>query len=176
MSAFLLLACQMTAPGAGPQGVRDDAIAVTPLDAPGAPAVAPARVAAQTAAPDTVVAEAATKSTPHPKPRPAGLGGEAAVAAAAVEPQASTPAEDAAPKSPEQMLCEKAKGQWASAGDTGAYYCASTTRDGGKLCTRKTQCEGQCLARSGTCAPITPLYGCNDIFEKDGRQVTLCID
>jgi hypothetical protein len=46
----------------------------------------------------------------------------------------------------------------------------------GKACTRQSQCEGYCLARSGTCAPITPMFGCNDILQDDGREVTLCLD
>ena len=80
------------------------------------------------------------------------------------------------PKSAEQLLCEKSKGQWLSAGDSGANYCASLTRDGGKQCHRKGDCQGQCLARSGTCAPIMPLYGCNDILQQDGGAVTMCIN
>jgi hypothetical protein len=54
--------------------------------------------------------------------------------------------------------------------------CVTLTRDGGKACTRQSQCEGYCLARSGTCAPITPMFGCNDILQDDGREVTLCLD
>ncbi|MEI6098902.1 MAG: hypothetical protein WCS20_11500, partial [Alphaproteobacteria bacterium] len=97
------------------------------------------------------------------------------------QPQAVTPdpavaTEPQAPKSAEQVLCEKAKGQWVAAGKTGAFYCAKPTRDGGKQCRNQSQCQGQCLARSGTCSPITPLYGCNDVLQKDGRKVTLCID
>jgi hypothetical protein len=33
-----------------------------------------------------------------------------------------------------------------------------------------------CLARSGTCAPIMPLFGCNEVLDKQGRRVTLCIE
>ena len=160
MSAFLLLACQMAGPG-GP-GLHDDPIAVTPLDAP------------SNAAPDAPAVEGvatATPATPHPQTRP-----EDVPAAEPAAPEAAAPAEPEVPKTAEQLLCEKSKGQWVSAGDTGANYCASMTRDGGKQCTKKTQCQGVCLARSGTCAPVTPLYGCNDVLEKDGRQVTLCID
>ena len=155
--AVLMLACQATAPDEG--GLATDAIAVTPLDALGAeaPAAEPPAVAAADA--------------PHPKPKPEDIAQTAAEPAAAAEP--ATPE---APKSAEQLLCEKAKGQWLSAGDTGANYCASLTRDGGKQCRKKGDCQGQCLARSGTCSPITPLYGCNDILEKDGGQVTMCID
>ena len=132
---------------------------------------APAGLAPAGLAPDAIAvtpldtaAPAPDADTPHPKPKPAVL--------------ADTPAppEPEAPKSAGQMLCEKSKGQWMSAGDTGANYCASLTRDGGRQCHKKSDCQGQCLARSGTCSPITPLYGCNDILEKDGGEVTMCID
>lgn len=159
--AVLLLACQATAPIEGE--LATDAIAVTPLDAPGA---------------DTPVAQSPAVTpvdAPRPKPKPEDIAQTAAEPAA--EPAAiAEPAKPEAPKTAEQLLCEKAKGQWLSAGDTGANYCASLTRDGGKQCRKKGDCQGQCLARSGTCSPITPLYGCNDILEKDGGQVTMCID
>ena len=78
--------------------------------------------------------------------------------------------------SPEEARCLKTGGTWASAGQSGAKACVTLTRDGGKACTRQSQCEGYCLARSGTCAPITPMFGCNDILQDDGREVTLCLD
>lgn len=156
LAALLLVACQMGAPGGAPMAT--DEITVTPLDATDGSA----------AATDTI----------HPKPRPDTVVESATPAEPAVEPATSEPAtsEPEAPRSPEQVLCEKRGGQWAVAGITGAYVCVSPTRDGGKVCRKKTDCEGLCLARSGTCAPFTPLYGCNDVLEKDGRQVTLCID
>lgn len=92
------------------------------------------------------------------------------------EPQADPPADPAAPKSAEQTLCERTGGQWSVAGISGAFSCVKPTRDGGKVCSQKGDCQGMCLARSGTCAPFMPLFGCNEILEKDGRRVTLCID
>lgn len=154
MTAFLLLACQMAAPDGG-QGIADEAIAVTPLEAP----VAVEAVAGDAPVVDEAVVDEAVVDTP--------VVDDADVAA---------PQEPEAPKTAEQVLCEKARGQWVAAGETGAYYCASLTRDAGKQCSRKSQCEGLCLARSRTCAPVMPLYGCNDVLERDGRQVTLCID
>lgn len=154
--ASLLSACQMIAPVGTP--LTTDEISVTPLAAPDGSAPM-------------------TGATPaHPKPRPDTLAEPAVPAtpdAPTVEPVASEPA---APKSPAQLLCEKSGGQWLVAGETGAYICVSPTRDGGKLCRKKSDCQGLCLARSGTCAPFTPLFGCNDVLEKDGRRVTLCID
>lgn len=81
-----------------------------------------------------------------------------------------------APKSPQQLLCEKGGGIWTVAGETGAFLCVSPTRDGGKSCRKKTDCDGQCLARSGTCSPYDPLFGCNEVLDKDGRRMTLCLD
>ena len=105
---------------------------------------------------------------PDPQPRPAALGETAPtpVAAAAVP----------APKSAEQITCEKNRGTWARAGKTGAMLCLRPTRDSGKQCRKGTDCEGMCLARSGTCAPITPMFGCTEILQDDGQRVTLCID
>ena len=153
LAASLLVACQTTTPVGAP--LSTDEISVTPLDAPDG------------AAPMTGATPA------HPKPRPDTLAEPDALAEPTVEPVASEPE---APKSPAQLLCEKSGGQWAVAGETGAYICVSLTRDGGKLCRKKGDCQGLCLARSGTCAPFTPLFGCNDVLEKDGRRVTLCID
>lgn len=166
-AVFLLTACQMVPVQGNVTGLNDDAIAVTPLDAPGA---------AQTVTQGMTAPEAAspaTASTPHPQARPDGTDvtpDQPPAADAAPQP------DSAAPKTAAHLFCEKSKGRWVMAGETGAFYCASTTRDGGKQCSVKTQCQGQCLARSGTCSPIIPLYGCNDVLEKDGRMVTLCID
>jgi len=59
---------------------------------------------------------------------------------------------------------------------TGAFVCVSRTRDSGKTCTGSGQCEGSCLARSGTCSPVTPLVGCHDIVTDNGGMSTVCID
>lgn len=161
--AFVLLAaCQMTSPDGIPgAGLSDDPISVTSLDAPLAPAQSSAEPTAQVAGPDTV----------HPKPRPT-----TDVAATVPEITLAPAADPTVPKSAPQILCERTGGQWVIAGDTGAFICIKPTRDGGKTCRKKGDCEELCLARSGTCAPFAPLFGCNDVFEKDGRRVTLCID
>lgn len=170
--SLLLAACQITAPSGPkevPNAMMGDAIEVTTLDAApaGAPVVATPGATALPAlgAPDVATPGA---DTIRPAPRPGD---------AAAEPQASPAAEvQPAPKSPEQILCEQSGGQWAVAGESGAMVCVRMTHDGGKICHRQTDCEGLCLARSGTCAPITPLVGCNEILDNDGRAMTLCIN
>ena len=99
----------------------------------------------------------------------------AAAAAPAAAP-AAVPVEPAAPATPEALKCVKQGGTWATAGDSGAKACVKRTKDGGKACTKETQCEGYCLARSHSCAPIKPMFGCTDILQADGREVTLCLD
>ena len=76
----------------------------------------------------------------------------------------------------EQLTCEKRGGTWGKAGKSGGKTCIKRTRDAGKQCTKQSSCDGVCLARSGTCAPVTPLFGCNEILQNDGSRVTLCVD
>ena len=82
----------------------------------------------------------------------------------------------AADATPEAIKCIKHGGTWASAGKSGAKACVKRTKDAGKACTKETQCEGYCLARSRSCAPIKPMFGCTEILQADGREVTLCLD
>jgi hypothetical protein len=79
-------------------------------------------------------------------------------------------------KSKEQIKCEKQGGSWDKPGKSDARTCIKPTRDGGKQCTKEGDCDGMCLARSRTCAPVKPLFGCNEILQKDGSRVTLCIN
>jgi hypothetical protein len=174
--AILLAACQFALPGAGGKreaassGIAPDAIEVTSLDAPAAPGPdAPAPMAA--------VAPAADSAAPASAPPP-----EAAAADAAAErpkTNAGEPRPEEAPpllKSEAWIACEKRGGVWERAAAGSAAFCQMPTRDGGKQCRRSTDCEGYCLARSGTCAPVTPLLGCQDILNENGRMLTQCIN
>lgn len=80
------------------------------------------------------------------------------------------------PVSPQALECMSTGGTWGQVPDTVAYSCFRQTRDAGKSCRRQTDCETECLARSRTCAPISPMFGCNPVLQADGREVTLCID
>lgn len=168
IAALAMSACVMggakeggkgTAPKANP--ITGEAIQTTSLDRPAA-AVTPA------AAPNPAVAPKASALQPAPALEGVVKPADAAVAEPSVIP--------AAPASAEEIRCVKAGGLWAGTGKSGAKACVRPTRDAGKACTRQTQCEGYCLARSRSCAPVTPLFGCNDILQPDGREVTLCID
>ncbi|MCX7288962.1 MAG: hypothetical protein NTW20_15825 [Rhodobacterales bacterium] len=184
--AGLLQACQVAAPGG--QGSTDvtanavagDAIEVTALDAPAAsPATNPAALAPTglaAAAPQGAAPASAAATDPIPAPIPAPIS-ESGTAATDPEAPADAAAEAEVvpdPKSDQQMACERKRGRWVTAvGDLKA--CVYPTGDSGKRCERESQCEGVCLARSGTC-PVKPLYGCNEILQDNGARVTLCLE
>lgn len=177
--AALLQGCQtglpgsVTAPedGVTPNAVLGGEIEVVALDAPlsdpaaAAPPESSTTAAAQEAAPSVVE-----------DPAPAPLPDLPADAAGEVEDEALPPEAAAEPKSEAQIACEKKRGQWLATGLGKLKTCVFTTKDGGKRCTRESQCEGVCLARSGTCAPIRPLLGCNEILQDNGARVTQCIE
>jgi hypothetical protein len=83
---------------------------------------------------------------------------------------------DPALLTPEAIACDRRGGVWSRIGSGEARACVRRTRDAGKQCDADRDCQGQCLARSGTCAPVDPLFGCNDVLQDDGRRMTLCLN
>ena len=170
----LLAACQLSLPGgsrdtaAAANPITGGAIAVTTLDGP-APAAETADAPALTAD-SPALASAAPSARPQPKPAATPTAEEAAA------PEPAAPAVPQASKSASQIACEDDGGRWARAGESIAMTCIRTTRDAGKRCDSKTDCDGECLARSRTCSPIKPLYGCNPVLMDNGAEVTLCIE
>ena len=67
------------------------------------------------------------------------------------------------------------KGQFTKT-PAGAYLCVTLTGQGQKACSGPDDCRGDCLARSQTCAPVTPLIGCHDRITASGGMATICID
>lgn len=153
-------------PATGANPITGDAVSTTTLAPP--PGAGPAAV---TPAAVTPAAQTSAKPPADPATNPPATGTPPAADPAA---QGSLTVE-APPASPEARACLKKGGQWSKVGK-GGYTCLKPTRDAGKSCSRATQCEGLCLARSGTCAPLTPLFGCNEVFQNDGTRATLCID
>ena len=115
----------------------------------------------------------------RPKQRPSSVAkDDAAKDDAAVTPPSFdvVPMQSVEQKSKEELACVKQGGNWAKAGKSSGKTCLKPTRDAGKQCRKQGDCTSVCLARSGTCAPVKPLFGCNEILQKDGSRVTLCID
>lgn len=76
----------------------------------------------------------------------------------------------------QQAACVSRGGQFARAGMAGGYTCFHTPRDAGQMCAKASDCESACLARTRSCAPITPIFGCFDVLGESGRPARLCVD
>ncbi len=75
-----------------------------------------------------------------------------------------------------RALCEAEGGRFGRApGATEARICFRTPDDANQPCRTNADCEGPCLARSRTCAPILPLLGCHDVILSSGMRATECI-
>ena len=75
-----------------------------------------------------------------------------------------------------QAACLEEGGQWLPRGASGANFCLRQTPDAGQACTTSSDCTSLCLARSRTCAPADPMFGCNDVIGRNGQVSTLCVE
>ena len=143
-----------------------EVIEVQPLEAtPSNAAAAPSDAEPEASAPEAAPDEALQPLT------------DAAADADHSSAQQADVAQPAAPPaSPEEAACVRKKGMWVKAGKSGLMACVKITRDSGKMCRSGKDCSGECLARSLTCAPYSPLFGCNEIVQDDGVRTTLCLD
>ena len=133
-----------------------------PAETPSGSDTAPA--ATDAATPDAATPDAATPDAATPEP------------AAEPAPKADLEATPVTPKSEMQIACEKKGGNWFQIGEGDKRACVKATKDALKRCERESQCEGVCLARSGTCSPFKPMYGCHEILQDNGARVTLCLE
>jgi hypothetical protein len=76
----------------------------------------------------------------------------------------------------QRSACERDRGRWALAPSKAAFVCYRNLRDANQSCRIDSDCQGLCLARSRTCSPIEPFYGCHEVLTNDGVQQTLCLD
>ncbi len=185
---LLLQGCQLSLPGQGPgasdvtpNAVTGDPIEVTALDAApvaqttapdpsSAVAPVPADPAAAPTSREDAEAPVAETAPPGPVPEPEPAPPDVSI------PEAAAELPDV-PKPEAQLACERRKGRWVPFGQTGQLRtCVFPTRDSGKQCSRQSDCDGACLARSGTCAPFKPLIGCHEVLLDNGVRATQCIE
>lgn len=132
-------------------------IAVTSLDAPASGS------ASATIAPSAEAEPAALSPVPDSMPQ-------------SEAPAVAEPVAPAVFKTAAHLACERRGGRWSVAGGGTAAFCQTPTKDAGKSCRASTDCAGYCLVKSGTCAPVTPMLGCHDILNEQGRMLTQCIN
>lgn len=76
----------------------------------------------------------------------------------------------------EKARCERGGGIWGRGGAGGGFVCFQRTRDANQSCTRESDCQSFCLARSRTCAPLVPFLGCHDVLTDNGTRAMVCVD
>lgn len=149
------------------------------------PTADPARANAATIAPDPA-APAPAAALPAAEGAPAPASDAPQQTAPPIEPELASPdqSEDQSgsqpaptgPMSEAEAACRADGGLWSRTGNGRAKACIFQTPDGGKECDSKDDCVNECLARSRTCSPIEPLFGCHKVLMEDGAAVTLCLE
>lgn len=72
--------------------------------------------------------------------------------------------------------CVKAGGSFVREENNALFTCIGKPRDAGKICSKESDCQSACLARSHTCAPVLPLLGCNEVLTESGLAVMQCVE
>ncbi|RVV98823.1 hypothetical protein EKE94_07960 [Mesobaculum littorinae] len=75
----------------------------------------------------------------------------------------------------QKAQCQADGGRWGRGGKAG-HVCYRTPQDANASCSSADDCSSHCLARSRTCAPVTPLFGCNEVLTSGGYPATICLD
>ncbi len=76
----------------------------------------------------------------------------------------------------ERTACERDGGRWAVAIGKSSFVCFQNLSDANKTCASANDCKGLCLARSRSCSPIEPFFGCHEVLSPSGVRQTLCIE
>lgn len=78
--------------------------------------------------------------------------------------------------------CTAKGGDYARRGMLGRYSCAVPFADAGKVCTKASDCLGQCRvedneATTGTCQKTNDPFGCYTYLDEEtGQPVGICVD
>lgn len=76
----------------------------------------------------------------------------------------------------QRALCEKSGGRFGPGPGGTTRVCFRTPKDAYQYCDSGDDCEGLCLARSRTCAPQVPMFGCQEALLENGLRATICLD
>lgn len=103
------------------------------------------------------------------------------LALAACNPLKEQPKNDALPGTveffeQERARCEARGGSFGGDEEAATKVCFITPKDANQACSQASDCEGQCLARSKTCAPVVPLLGCHEVLMDGGLPATICLN
>lgn len=71
----------------------------------------------------------------------------------------------------QRAACIEDGGRFGKGGLSGGMVCFRTPSDANQGCSKSSDCEGDCLARSRSCSPIKPLFGCNEVLTVFGAPL-----
>lgn len=72
--------------------------------------------------------------------------------------------------------CEAEDGRWGTAINRDLFVCYKDQPDANQSCRAEGDCAGFCLARSRTCSPVTPFFGCHQVLSRAGLPQTVCVE
>ena len=75
-----------------------------------------------------------------------------------------------------RAACERSDGRWGPSGNGDFFVCYRNLSDANQGCTKEGDCQGFCLARSRTCSPVEPFYGCHQVLSRGGLPQTVCVE
>ena len=73
-----------------------------------------------------------------------------------------------------RLKCAKDGGRWGAIPGNASSTCFQNAPDAHESCTRESDCASLCLARSRTCAPTVPFFGCHEVLSSSGVPQTRC--
>ena len=76
----------------------------------------------------------------------------------------------------QRETCERSGGRWGTAKNAAAFVCYRTMPDANRTCETSRDCAGICLARSRTCSPVKPFFGCHEEITPSGAIQTVCVE
>ncbi|MDV7144225.1 hypothetical protein R3X27_16185 [Tropicimonas sp. TH_r6] len=90
-------------------------------------------------------------------------------------PEPTAPPGSAAFFEEQRAICEARGGTFVDSESRPTKICFVTPKDAGEGCSQRSDCEGECLARSRSCAPVIPLVGCHEVLMSGGMPATVCL-
>lgn len=76
----------------------------------------------------------------------------------------------------QRAACQKEGGRFGRSANGVTFVCYRPMPDANQTCATGRDCAGLCLARSRTCSPVEPFYGCHEILSSTGLRQTLCVE
>ena len=77
---------------------------------------------------------------------------------------------------PEKAACIRDGGTVGRFGISQVQICDKATSDGGKACSKSTDCESICDAKTRTCSANSVHFGCYSFLAENGAEVSICAD